>query len=420
LDIDSKWNPSILNVFSKQLVLRCQKDGMDETRNRFLLSVIKANRRGIWSPDLSKGLSLLLENNTPEAMDILASVIEKPRSTSDPDVWVVYNKYFLNALSPMKGLPYILSIWMKLRPVKSLHQLERVITRLVDLCSKFPQLINLNEYTKELFTSYLKMYTSDLSIRLTEFEQPLLDLLRRYNNPEWDFYIDTISKQLQDNTIVKISESESQPVDERIEKVLIAPDNQQIMNKPLSVSSPISDLKQLPSLKNIQPVENGYLKRLEQSRSSFLKDINAITQEYINMKNQCEQITRQLQNREEKLFKLEESQSKLKNLISNHQATIKEAYKKSAELQSQIEHLMNDRLESEKRSDERVHQIQMQAENEVNRFKHELWKRLRPDLDDLIQGNLNENDYATAERGRSLFRRIQDIIKSLRFYEIIA
>lgn len=71
-------------------------------------------------------------------------------------------------------------------------------------------------------------------------------------------------------------------------------------------------------------------------------------------------------------------------------------------------------VECERRTDERIHQIRMQAENEVNRYKYELWARLRPDLDDLLRDDLQEDDFATPDRGRILFGRIRNIVTVLR------
>jgi hypothetical protein len=66
------------------------------------------------------------------------------------------------------------------------------------------------------------------------------------------------------------------------------------------------------------------------------------------------------------------------------------------------------------RVDVLIHQIQLDADRKVIEFKHLVFKRLIPQLDDLTNVALGEYYYASAEKGRKLYQRLQDIIRILR------
>jgi hypothetical protein len=415
-----RWNPSILDTFSKHLTLKCRNDGLNEIRKRFLLTLIKKNR-GMWLPDLSRGLSLLLSEGVPEATNILTTFIEKQRSPSDPDVWKSYEKWFLNHLNPMGGLPYILSGWLKSWPDAPHSHFESVVTKLTEIWVTRPTVRLTSEPVNEVFTDYLQMRAVDSSHPLKDFERPLLKLLSRYENPEWDACLQainnrfiglTLSREVTETPLVAQSDSraksETEPARNEIPEVVLPKNGGRIKPAMPQAQDEESFLLDLSALE-----------RIEKSKNSFLRDLSALVIEYRKLKGQCERLSALLQKREEQIDRLQEERFEAEAMLSSQRDMTREAREKAQELQNEIDRLVEEGLQAEQRSDERVHQIRMQAENEVNRFKHELWTRLRPDLDDLIRDDLHEGDYATAERGRSLFRRFQDIIKSLKVLGII-
>ncbi len=421
LEAGGKWSPSVLEAFSKHLVLKCRQEGFNEERRRFLLALLKSNRKGKWLPDLSRGLSFLLLEGVPEAMDILTAFIEKQRSPSDPDVWKSYEKWFLNHLSPMGGLPYVLTGWLRSWPDAPHSQFETVVSKLAEMWSSRPTVKLTSESAKEPFTNYLQKRAMDSSHPLKEFERPLLKLLSRYENPEWDACLERIHNVFGGfMAIPQVSETPLMAQTESTAALEIEPPQNEVAEAvPSKNSEPIKpnaphfthEERNLPDLVGLE--------RIERSKNSFLRDLSTLVLECRSLKEQSERLSALIQKREEKIGRLHENQIEMEIKLSSQEDMTRQAREQVQQLQDEVERLNEEVRQAEQRSDERVHQIRMQAENEVNRFKHELWMRLRPDLDDLIRGDLHEDDYATAERGRSLFRRLQDIIKSMKVLGII-
>lgn len=415
----TKWNPSVLSAFSKVLVSKCQTEGLDETKKQMLLLLLKSNHRGKWSNDLCRGLSFLLREGVPEANYILRLVVEKTRSSKDREIWEFYDSHFSSLLSPMGGLPHLLTLSLEIWPEPANPQLQTVLAKLIDKFNKAP-VRSLMKQAEEVFTSYLERRSLDQSKPLDLYEPPLLELLRKQNLPAWEGHLRLIQghrntiqetgKILEPATTRRLPSSEEMPSQQTSRPKASQPDYGP--SNAGTVSGHSFDEIALY-------IEPNILEPLEQSRQEFVRNLSVLTSEYKRVLAEYKKKVRALEKREEKVFELTEAHLALESKISNLNQKIRNGELLAHQLEQENKLLVQKCHDAEKRADERVHQIRIQAKNELSSFKHNLWMRLRPDLEDLIREGIGEDDYATADRGRSLFRRFQDLIRSLRVFEII-
>ena len=325
---------------------------------------------------------------------MLRNVIEKPRSSKDLDIWSYYEKTFLHTLRPMGGLPYVLAAWQGSKPGTRNKQLEKVLSKLVEKWSNLGP-VKVSGPAKGAFTAYLKRRAVDPSPSSEVFEESLMKLLRQYQDPEWDAFLKGIADghnhDLLEPEIVEAEPAASMVMEVKSE-VELPEKKAEIIPEP-SISPP----SQAPSSAMEEPSSDSVLlMRIEMSKNSFLHDLSSLSLEYLRLREHSERLRRIVQKREATIKKLNTERLEKELILSSEREQTKKVESTTEDLRKEIERLQEECREVEKRADEKVHQIQMNAENEVQRYKYQLWMRMRPDLDDLMGEDLNE------ERLRSL------------------
>ena len=416
-----KWTPSTLEAFGKQMLSKCRDEGINDRHKKFLLALLRANRKGQWLKELPLVLAYLLEQGDAEALEILRGIIEKPRSSKDPDVWKVYEKSFLNPFRVLNGLAYLLSIWLKYWPQPPNAHLETVITHLLQKLNSMQQIRVMSDPAREAFTAYLKNRALGPG-SFRPFERRLMDLLGKYQDPQWLASLGAINSQgvaggkIPIPTVAKpLSTTEMLP--KRLtDSDLVAKEKKELpeIKKPEAEKS----FGAAPQREN-HIAQIGILQGFERSKNDFIRQLALLTLEHQKITDANDRLSRVLQKRDQTVKKLEE---KLADLEFRFSVQVEKAEKSEAKikgLQEDIRKQEQECMECNKRAEERVHQIQMQAENEVNKLKHDLWVRMRPDFDNLLGDNLREDDFATPDRGRILFGIVRNVVRALRDFGVI-
>ena len=404
-----QWNPKTLELLSEGLRERLRDTPEDKTV-KDILAILRANHKGVWLPGMVKVLSALLAHNEVNALEFFREILTKARKSGERDAWDFFEKYFMNYLKPNQGLPYILALFLESWPKKPPSQIEAILNKLADRYSKesnpsFPT------QTRTAFGKYLAQRCTQLDQPFEEVEGKLLKLVAMQRMPEWQEQLSQVTERLREAqsegeikwASIILKELASQVRDQKADQIE-------------SHFSPEFLEKSIPS-----PIEAILAKK-----KVFLIEFDSFIRRYEELQTSHSQTARLLEETKTELTHLKDLVRSKDQTIAKHSSSINllrqerdNFSRENVELQTKMADLENKIQEEQIRSDVRAHQINIEAERKILEFKVSLWRRLSPDLEDLINNDLKEEDYATPERGRRLYRRIMDLIRILKESEVI-
>jgi hypothetical protein len=405
-----KWNPKTLEIFSECMGRRLSEEGGQEGNEETLLAILRANYRGVWLPGLVKSLLRLLQRGNAYALDLLKDILTKPRKSKESDAWSFYEKNFASILQPNNGLPYLMSLSLESWPEEPSKQIRLILKKLMERYANERSPLS-NKESLAALEAYLIQRCADMSRPWKEMEFSILKLVANQNIPEWTEYIAKI--------VAKLKEAQESRAINWAEFII-----KQLDKTKTWKDEPIKETSKSPQPG--MPDGIASLEDFEERTVHFFSALETIVREYKNMKLKYQQNLQDIADLRKQAENLEDDIKKKNHIITEKNDFIRtlriEKSQISTEMltlhKSVVEYQTQLREEIE-RSDVRIHQIQMEAKMQLRQFKNMLWQRINPDLDDLIHGTLQEDDYASPERGRSLYRRLQDIIRKLRDLEVI-
>jgi hypothetical protein len=405
-----KWNPKTLEIFSECLSERLSEEGPQEENDKAILAILRANYRGMWVPGLVKGLLHLLQRGNADALDLLKEIITKPRKSKKSDVWGFYEKNFASILRPHNGFPYLMSLYLQSWPEESSKQIGLILKKLAEKYANERSPLSDKESLAAL-AAYLVRRCAEISQPWKEMEFPLLKLVANQKVTEWTGNLAKI--------IVRLKAAQHSREISWAEFMI-----RQLEKTGIGEEATTSEAPQ--SLQPGMPAAIASLEDFEERTVHFFSALDAIIREHKNLKSNYQQALQDVADLRRQAENLEEDIQKKNLVVAEKDDSLRtlrleksQISKEMLTLQSTVVELRTQLQEEIERSDVRIHQIQLEANMQLRQFKNVLWQRINPDLDDLIHGTLQEDDYASPERGRSLYRRLQDIIRKLRDLEVI-
>lgn len=406
---DTQWNPKTLELCCEALSQRFPEISADAV-GKYILSVLQANRRGKWLPGMVRALSLLLNHKNANAMRLLREIIMRPKKSGGRNSWDFYQLYLINYLSPNQGLPYILSLALESWPKEMPKPIEEILKGLLEKIIIQDKYLLVKE-TQEALGDYLKKRCQNLETPFQDIEYYLLRLIASQKIPEWRDQLTQVAGRLR----AFQATGEIRWASEILKKLAPQIYEQQIKQEIIRESSKPF---QAPSL---SPME-----LLLAKKEGFIIEFNEFLRLHEELQNEYNIKAKELEEAKEEIKQLKEILRENKKQLAAKEAQMIHLERarellvaEKKQLETRIDYLSEQILEEQKRAETRVHQIQIDAERRILEFKDKLWRRLAPDLEDFLSGELSEDAYANPERGRRLYHRLMDIIGILKQMQVI-